>query len=433
MADDPFAQRELEIGDLGKAEGPRWQHLHVRAALVFRPNTPIDLLDVFSGRDTQLTRVCDVVLQPGQHAILFGERGVGKTSLATVLEQYIVSSGSDFDDAPAKPVLSPRVTCDSEDSFESVWRKVFARIRLNHASTGVGFHSPTMVGQVTASHLLWEDAVTPDVVLEALEKLGQHYTPILVIDEFDRLDAGPRRAFADLIKSLSDHDVQATVVLVGVAENIDGLLSDHASVARALVQVPVPRMSQKEIERILVKGSSKLGMSISGEAVRRITRMAQGLPHYAHLLGLHATRAALGSESLSIDLGHVHTAVGLAIQDASQSILHAYIEATRSAHKGNMFADVLLACAVATCDDLGYFAAQDVREPMCRITKKNYDIPSFAKHLNDFSSPTRGNVLQVVGESRRFRYRFRDPLMQPYVIMQGETVGRLPKDFFTRD
>jgi hypothetical protein len=53
-----------------------------------------------------------------------------------------------------------------------------------------------------------------------------------------------------------------------------------------------------------------------------------------------------------------------------------------------------------------------------------YEIPAFAAHLKDFSSDgPRGGVLKRIGTTRRFRYRFRDPLMPTYVLMRGRLAG----------
>jgi hypothetical protein len=90
-----------------------------------------------------------------------------------------------------------------------------------------------------------------------------------------------------------------------------------------------------------------------------------------------------------------------------------------SPRRENLYAQVLLACALARCDDLGYFAAADVRKPMSRIMGRSYEIPAFSRHLNDFCEATRGPILTKIGTRRRFRFRFITPLMQPYVIMKG--------------
>jgi hypothetical protein len=151
------------------------------------------------------------------------------------------------------------------------------------------------------------------------------------------------------------------------------------------------------------------------------------LPHYAHLIGLHATRVALDRQSLAVSDGDITQAIRNALDDAQHSVRRAYHDAIRSPRKDNLFADVLLACALAKTTELGFFAAQDVRGPMRAITGRSYEIPSFAQHLNEFSESKRGPLLQKAGESRRYMYRFINPLMQPFVIMQGVVAGRVPK------
>jgi hypothetical protein len=80
---------------------------------------------------------------------------------------------------------------------------------------------------------------------------------------------------------------------------------------------------------------------------------------------------------------------------------------------------VLLACALARTDPFGYFIATAVREPLSLIMRKKYDVPGFIKHLKQFSDPQRGCILTATGAIRKRRYRFANPLMQPYVVMHG--------------
>jgi hypothetical protein len=125
-----------------------------------------------------------------------------------------------------------------------------------------------------------------------------------------------------------------------------------------------------------------------------------------HLLGLHSVRAAIDSQTLEIGVVAVRMAIEKSIKGANQSIRTSYDLAMRSARKDNLFADVLLSCALADASDLGYFAAQDVRKPMGIITGKQYEIPSFAKHLTEFCDDKRGPILQKSGSRRLHRYRF---------------------------
>jgi hypothetical protein len=93
---------------------------------------------------------------------------------------------------------------------------------------------------------------------------------------------------------------------------------------------------------------------------------------------------------------------------------------------------VLLACALAEKDQQGTFAAQDVRDPIREITGRPYGIASFAQHLNEFCESARGPMLQRTGTKRKYRYRFLNPLMQPFAIMQGFRTNKITKSLLTR-
>ena len=58
-----------------------WQLLEAAAQTLFRPRTPVDESRLFAGRFEQVKTLVDVIYEPGGHAIIYGERGVGKTSL----------------------------------------------------------------------------------------------------------------------------------------------------------------------------------------------------------------------------------------------------------------------------------------------------------------------------------------------------------------
>ena len=52
--------------------------LQAQVHLAFSPSAPIDSTDLFAGRTRQIERLLGAIFQRGQHAIIFGERGVGK-------------------------------------------------------------------------------------------------------------------------------------------------------------------------------------------------------------------------------------------------------------------------------------------------------------------------------------------------------------------
>ena len=378
----------------------------------FSPSAPIDQRDLFAGRINEIDKVAEVINQRGQHAVIYGERGVGKTSLAAVMEALF--SPLNDDDMPVRYI---RLNCDRTDNFDSIWRKVFRSIELNQKINRVGFETQPDEVILNAEKLLPpENTATPDDVKEMLAKLA--FT-VIFLDEFDRLENTEDAAlFADTIKILSDHSIPATIVLVGVADNVTDLIGQHQSVERALEQIRMPRMKKSELRDIINKRLPGLDLTISEDSLEMIINLSQGLPHYVHLLGqLSALSAALGNRT-EISANDVATAIKEAIQRTSVSTQDLYKRATASS-RDTYYGEVLLSCALAEKDEYSSFAPADVREPYSKIIGAPRDIPAFVRHLKLFTEPERGPVLERMGVARRYRYRFSNPLLQPFVIMKG--------------
>jgi Cdc6-like AAA superfamily ATPase len=392
----------------------------LKVGKAFSPASPIHEKDVFAGRGDQIAGVIDAINQTGQHVLIYGERGVGKTSLSNVLRDFLAG-------VEKAPILAPKVNCDSTDDFSSVWRKVFDEVTFMVKQRSMGFKGEVKETTGRASEGL-PNNMTPNDIVGRASGLSTAHLFIPVIDEFDRLtDPESTMLMTETIKTLSDRVPHTTVVLIGVADTVDELVSQHESIQRALVQVRMPRMSTEESEEIIAKGLKKLNMAIDSEAMHLIVSLSQGLPHYTHLLSLHSARSAIGQNLSHIRKSNVSQAVGDAISKAQQSLQRAYHKATMSPRKEALYGAVLLAAALADTDDLGYFAAADLREPMKIIMKKRYEIPAFSRHLSEFCKDDRGPVLEKTGEPRRYRYRFTNPILQPYVIMKGID-SRLIKD-----
>ncbi len=373
------------------------------ATEVFTPGSPIGSLDLFSGRFEQVSDILNAYNTRGQHVALYGERGVGKTSIANILADALAARPG------ASRPTSVRVGCTSSDLFYEIWMSVFKKIGIEHdLATGL----------------------QPEQVRERLASL-EHST-LIVVDEFDRIkDQETTTLFADTIKLLSDEPTKATILLVGVADSIDGLVADHKSVGRALRQVQIPRMASSELEGIITTGAKAIGLQVASSQLQQIASLSEGLPHYTHAMGLYAAQRAIENDRDELTEDDIEAAKTITVRKAQGTIINAYNAATRSARQDVLFDKVLLACALAEKDDLGMFAARDVTGPLSMIMNTNYDIPAFARHLKQFSSPERGNILQRHGELRRFFFRFDDPMMQPFVILKGLADGTIDNEKLT--
>jgi len=392
---------------------------HSLISKAFRPAAPVDDEALFAGRANQMVRVLDAVQQPGQHAAIYGGRGVGKTSLAKVMVK-ILRGGAD-------PVVAFHYTCSATDTFSSVWYSIFGDLPIAFSQPAVGFSQDSATTVTTAASLLGDDGETaPDDVRRALLALATVQPVTLFIDEFDRLPDQEKHGFADTTKVLSDQLVPATLVLVGVADDIDGLVHEHESVRRSLAQIYMPNMSDRELAEIVDKGVQLCEMSVEPDFRTDVVRLAQGLPNYVHLITQSACKVAVDSGRTEVQRSDLDAAIKRSIESVQQSVLDTYHRAT-SSNRQTIYKEVLLACALAKRDEKGTFGATDVRDELHRITGTFRDLPAFAQHMNDFSGGgRRGRILDRIGTSYRYRYRFRDPLLQPYVLMQAQIDGVLP-------
>ena len=75
--DDPFGlQLEKKIEKSGVRK-------------VFTPHAPVQIQELLFGRSGTVKQIINQISNPGAYPILYGDRGVGKTSLASIVEIVI--------------------------------------------------------------------------------------------------------------------------------------------------------------------------------------------------------------------------------------------------------------------------------------------------------------------------------------------------------
>ena len=373
-----------------------WDILLAANQTLFKPKTPIDDDKLFSGRIKQIQEVLEVIWEEGGHAVIFGERGVGKTSLANIIDHRVLSVLSS--------VKGLKVSCSPGDSFFDLWSNILD-----------GYS--------------WDDKMVPEVlkkeknpytVYKILESMDSSKYHLFMFDEFDRVNnPATTMMMADLIKHFSNNPRNLTVLIVGVGDTLVDLFASHESIARCCTQIRMQRMSPRELEDILNERLPKLGMQIESKVMDSIVRLSQGLPGYVHLLGQLAAKSALMEKSLLIEERHLRDALDNALEKSDYKTRQEYYAAVDSPAKDHRYKEALLACALSETNELGLFYAGDVREPYSQIRGRKMDIAHYATHLSEFCSKDRGPALLKTGKPKRYQYRFANPMLQPLVVMMG--------------
>ena len=373
-----------------------WELLLAANQTLFKPKTPVDDDRLFSGRVKQIQDVLDVIWEEGGHAVIFGERGVGKTSLANIIDKRVLSIIS--------AVKGYKVSCSPSDTFFDLWSNIL--------------HDFEYDGRKVPEVLKSEK--NPFIVYRILESVDQSKFHLFIFDEFDRVkNKTTTTMMADLIKHFSNNPKTLTVLIVGVGDTLLDLFASHESIARCCTQIRMQRMSPGELEDIVNERLPKLGMQIETKVLTSIVKLSQGLPGYVHLLGQLAAKAALRERSLLIEEKHLRQALDSALEKADYGTRQEYYQAIESPAKDHRYKEALLACALAETNELGLFYAGAAREPYSKIRGKPMDIAHYATHLSEFCSEERGPALLKTGKPKRYQYRFANPMLQPLVVMMG--------------
>ena len=187
-----------------------WDQLNYLALQLFTPHSPVDEEELFAGRISVVEAVADTVFQKGQHAILYGERGVGKTSLANTIQTKIF--------ARSKRYKIIKRNCIKQSKFKTIWAQL-----LDEMTVDDGRPLSTELGENPTAY----------EIVRAIERFPSNLRPIFIIDEYDRIrDRSTHVKMADTIKYLSDSGVDATVIIIGVAEDVRSLFGGHPSIQR---------------------------------------------------------------------------------------------------------------------------------------------------------------------------------------------------------
>ena len=365
-----------------------------RAMLALRDalgaSQPVIAREQFSGRQDALAQLILAIEQQRVHVVIYGERGIGKTSLAHVFAEtarearYLVLYGS----------------CGTDGRFDDIFRTFASKIpMLYHRSI-----LPTSAAVETQDHfdsLLPEGDFGPREVSDLFaDVVGTRV--ILILDEYDRItDANFRRDVAELIKNLSDRAARVQLVLTGVASNLDELIGFAPSIRRNIVGLPMRALTKNEVKSVLALGEEAAGLHFNDEVVAMIATMASGSPYLVRLLGHQAGLAAINQNRTQIDESHARTAVENVLTDWNAT-LPRRIQATLSREDAQAQWPVLVAAAKAGMHSDGWFAAEDVHVELGDAVPAS----EIGQALARFEGP--GELIEeahVDGE-RRFRYRY---------------------------
>lgn len=413
--DDPVPVRESDLPRFtamasDEVEGSGLGLSETRARLALRDtlgaSQPVTTRERFSGRHDALTQLIGAIEQQRVHVVIYGERGIGKTSLVHVFAdtareaRYLVLYGS----------------CGTEGRFDAVFRAFAAKIPML-------YHRSVLPTTAAVEQLLNFDSVLPDGPFGPRE-VSDLFADIvgtrvvIILDEYDRIaDQHFRRDVAELIKNLSDRAARVQLILTGVASNLDELIGFAPSIRRNVVGLAMRPLDFREVGDILRLGEQATGLHFTDEAVAMVATMANGSPYLVRLLGHRAALAALEQHRTDVDATHGKFAVERVLTDWNAT-LPRRVQALLARDESRTQWSLLVAAAEAGTYSDGWFIAADVAAEL-PDRRSPAVIETDLRHL-----AVPGDLLECDDRPEEPRFRYRYPGV-PSLLLMSASMARL--------
>jgi uncharacterized protein len=401
------------------------EDLRTKARNVFVPSKPISIQTALRGRTRQLERTLETLKTPGRSVFIFGERGVGKTSLA-LTASYL------FNTSEAEPIF---LACHRRSSFGEIVSQIVRK--LSALSNSLGIKVVTKEAKLTLGplgELLHRIEERPNEHLSRLDPnlavdLFNAATParlrgnlVILLDELDTVtDPDTKADIAFLIKQLGDRDCSIKFIFAGIADSVEQLIQQHASASRYMATIKLERLSLDELRGIWLDGFKGLGVKCDDSFTWRAAQVSDGFAHFTHLVGLKlALRVVDDGPPFRVTASHFADAISDAVEDSEAWLKSAYDKAIQK------YQDVYEPILWAAADHWELLrSTEQIYQAYCRICADMDRTPEdkrdgFYNRLYNLRQATHGPALI---SPRKSWYQFQQAMLRGYCRLVAQSKG----------
>ena len=402
-----------------------FEGLREQARKIFLPSKPISIQTALKGRGRALERALETLHTPGRSVFVFGERGVGKTSLA-LTASYL------FNAAETDPVF---LACHRRSNFGEIVTQVVRKLSAVGHSLGIRIITKEArlklgaVGELLHKieerpneHLTRLDPNLAVDLFNAVIPSRLHGKLVVFLDELDTItDSDTKADLAFLIKQLGDRDASVKFIFAGIADSVDQLLQQHESASRYMATIKLDRLAINELRDIIVDGFRDLDIACDDPFTWRTALISDGFAHFTHLIGLKlAMRVIDAGEPFVVTSELYAKAIDDAVEDSEAWLKSAYEKAVQK------YQDVYEAVLWAVADHWELMRSTDqIYQSYCRISGELGREPEdkrdgFYNRLHNLRQENHGPVLI---SPRKSWHQFRQAMLRGYCRLVAEAKG----------
>lgn len=406
----------------------------LRPSDVFTPGKlPIRPTNVYAARgdaERQFTKALDRAMIP----VVFGEYGVGKTSMA----RYALR---DVDEAGLLVNIESVADKSLNDVFSRCLEKLGYTVRTKkidgvsqnktheqsaEAEAGAGGWLKAIVASKRASSTgstqqIEEEFVVTSPTDSKLIEICEAAGVVLLIDELHRASGAFAADLSKFIKSYGNANCHRfKVVLLGTSSDASRLVSSDPGIDRLILEVHLKAMTDPESQYVVTKGMSDLGIKVDDSTVNRLVRTSVGSPSILQYLSLEVAESAFGRTPRRALDSDVQDALRAFVETKMARLYKAYIAAVESVGELRYRKQILR--AMAECED-EYVTMELIRTKVTDFIGREIPSTALSGPLRDLKEDRYGAVLGDVerpdGAGRLTNYTtFKDPALKAFIRLQ---------------
>lgn len=397
------------------------------------PQNPIRTAEFLRGRPRELEALEQELRYFKGIPFIFGNRGVGKTSLARTVAQQVTKSDREHiyvACAPGSRMLDILREVALELLAMAVRIADVAEIAQKLEVTISAIPSIKLSFEKRTPQLEPFDNVNTAVrVLREIDALlPDAKSTVVIIDELEELNNDDRRDLAFLVKQIGDQEFNVRFVLVGIAENVQQLIGAHESVVRYIKEISLDPLLPQILMDIVSDAARHVGIVIDKDVLYRIAIIGNGYPHFAHLMGKTILSEAINARANEITPEIYGNGVARAVSESIQQLRISYEAATQ--RRDDHYKHLLWALAHSDTVDIRIDDwVRLYRELARREGWPEIDDGKLQDSITRLSDDRYGHIvtntpIRYGSRDMRYRYkRFVHSLMRGHVRLQAEREG----------
>ena len=394
-----------------------------KLATVVNAATPVRSIQHLKGRDQQLEEIERALYAAGRHIFIYGDRGVGKSSLAA-------TAAYQYQSADAEPIF---VSGSPDETFQSIIANIAVQAlgRSKHENTksqelasiefrGMRWSSGYEVSTIDLAAQIKSIGDASELLKQVALKHSEK--PTVVLDEFDTIpDQNERAKFASLLKQLGDQLIDIRFFITGIGSSCQELLGAHQSAHRQLATYELMRLSFEGRREIVSDAANAFGLELDDNVNWRIALISDGYPYYVHLLVEKMLWAAFDSDSQDARLGwdEFHEGLRVAVRETNAELRQPYEKAVLQ--RPQEMEDIVW----STADGEDLFRSLDSMYSSykqvltARKDRPEVDRTKYSDLVRKLKDSSYGAILKPIA-GRNGWYEFREKMLRGYVRMQAE-------------